>query len=165
LGVKVKKIPLLDQPGYGDTYGFHRIYSNGYFHYRTFSKTPKLKFILAFKKDDLIGTGEFFKKTIFNFINTFKNWEEVEESILKATSFLVTKADVNSKIENLKEIVLSLRNTVANLSPKQIERYQKIIDAVIQSDRLFFIEKPKNAYDPKFDDKILQQVYDRSEFW
>lgn len=78
---------------------------------------------------------------------------------------LVTKADLNSKIENLKEIVLSLRNTIANLSQKQIERYQKIIDAVIQSDRLFFIEKPKNAYDNRFDDKILQQVYDRSEFW
>lgn len=89
----------------------------------------------------------------------------MEDSILKATSFLVTKADLNSKIENLKEIVLSLRNTIANLSQKQIERYQKIIDAVIQSDRLFFIEKPKNAYDNRFDDKILQQVYDRSEFW
>ena len=48
---------ILDQPGYGDTYGFHRIFSNGYFHYRTFSKTPKLKFILAFKKVDLEGTA------------------------------------------------------------------------------------------------------------
>lgn len=47
------KVNVLDQPGYGDSYGFHRILSNGYFHYRTFSKTPKLKFILAFKKSDL----------------------------------------------------------------------------------------------------------------
>lgn len=54
---KFKKVKLLDQPGYGDSYGFHRIFSNGYFHYRTFSKTPKLKFILAFSKDDLNGTA------------------------------------------------------------------------------------------------------------
>lgn len=52
-----KAVTILDQPGYGDTYGFHRIFSNGYFHYRTFSKTPKLKFILAFKKVDLEGTA------------------------------------------------------------------------------------------------------------
>jgi hypothetical protein len=52
-GLEIKTITLLDQPGYGDGYGFHRIFSNGYFHYRTFSKTPRLKFILAFKKVDL----------------------------------------------------------------------------------------------------------------
>lgn len=33
------------------------------------------------------------------------------------------------------------------------------------SDRLFFIEKPKNVYDTKIDDKIIQNIYDRSEFW
>ena len=48
---------LLDQPGYGDSYGFHRIFSNGYFHYRTFSKTPLLKFILVVNKSDLLGTA------------------------------------------------------------------------------------------------------------
>lgn len=52
-----KKIWVLDQPGYGDTYGFHRIFSNGYFHYRTFSKTPKLKFVLAVSRHDLTGTA------------------------------------------------------------------------------------------------------------
>lgn len=66
-----KTVTVLDQPGYGDSYGFHRIFSNGYFHYRTFSKTPKLKFILAFKKVDLEGTGEKFKATVEYFINTF----------------------------------------------------------------------------------------------
>ena len=52
-----KKVSLLDQPGYGDSYGFHRIFSNGYFHYRTFSKTPLLKFILVVNKSDLLGTA------------------------------------------------------------------------------------------------------------
>ena len=55
--IKFKKVAVLDQPGYGDTYGFHRIFSNGYFHYRTFSKTPKLKFVLAVSKTDLTGTA------------------------------------------------------------------------------------------------------------
>jgi hypothetical protein len=69
------RLSVLDQPGYGDSYGFHRILSNGYFHYRTFSKTPKLKFILAFRKSDLEGVAEYFKRTIQNFIKTFANYD------------------------------------------------------------------------------------------
>lgn len=56
-GNNLKNIIVLDQPGYGDTYGFHRIFSNGYFHYRTFSKTPNLKFVLAIWMNDLRGTA------------------------------------------------------------------------------------------------------------
>lgn len=56
-GTANKPIVVLDQPGYADTFGFHRIFSNGYFHYRTFSKTPKLKFILAVSRQDLSGTA------------------------------------------------------------------------------------------------------------
>ena len=93
-----KKIKVLDQPGYGDTYGFHRIFSNGYFHYRTFSKTPQLKFVLAISKMDLTGTAEKFKKTILNFTNTFKTWDNIKEDILKATSFLITKAEPGTKL-------------------------------------------------------------------
>jgi hypothetical protein len=73
-----KTVTILDQPGYGDSYGFHRIFSNGYFHYRTFSKTPKLKFILAIKKDGLDGTGQLFKNTLFNFISTFTNYAKIK---------------------------------------------------------------------------------------
>lgn len=68
---KIVKIALLDQPGYGDTYGFHRILSNGYFHYRSFSKTPKLKFILAFNKNEMKGTAKYFRETVLKFINSF----------------------------------------------------------------------------------------------
>lgn len=88
----------MDQPGYGDTYGFHRIYSNGYFHYRTFSKTPKLKFILAFKKVDLEGTGGNFKNTIELFISTFASYEKIKNKIMNATSFLITQADPKSNL-------------------------------------------------------------------
>lgn len=100
----------MDQPGYGDTYGFHRIFSNGYFHYRTFSKTPKLKFILAFKKVDLEGTAEKFKNTIKYFIETFTNYDAIQHKILAATSFLITQADPNSTIEDLTRMVVKLRD-------------------------------------------------------
>ena len=92
------KVHVLDQPGYGDSYGFHRIFSNGYFHYRTFSKTPRLKFVLAFKRSDLEGPAEKFKKTILNFINMFVTYDYIKPKILAATVFLVTKADPKSKI-------------------------------------------------------------------
>jgi hypothetical protein len=92
----------LDQPGYGDTYGFHRIFANGYFHYRTFSKTPKLKFILAIEMNDVQGSAEKLKKTIFNFTNSFNDWDTVKSKILKATSFFITKATVNCNADNLK---------------------------------------------------------------
>lgn len=100
----------MDQPGYGDTYGFHRIFSNGYFHYRTFSKTPKLKFILAFKKVDLEGTAEKFKNTIKYFIETFTRYHTIQHKILAATSFLITQADPNSTIDDLIEKVVRLRD-------------------------------------------------------
>ena len=87
----MKNIYVLDQPGYGDTYGFHRIFSNGYFHYRTFSKTPNLKFVLTIWSNDLRGTAEKFKLTIRNFMNTFNNWEQVKKDVLKATAILITR--------------------------------------------------------------------------
>nr|BAJ99091.1 predicted protein [Hordeum vulgare subsp. vulgare] len=95
---KLVSVTLLDQPGHGDSYGFHRIFSSGYFHYRTFSKTPRLKFILAFKKDDLRGTAEKFKGTISNFINTFSNYKTVKGKILNASVFLVTNVPPKSSI-------------------------------------------------------------------
>ena len=72
------KIVLLDQPGYGDSYGFHRILSNGYFHYRSLSKTPKLKFILAFNRNEMKGTATVFTRTIFNFINSFTDYDSIK---------------------------------------------------------------------------------------
>lgn len=100
----------MDQPGYGDTYGFHRIFSNGYFHYRTFSKTPKLKFILAFKKVDLEGTAEKFKNTIKYFLETFTKYDVIQDKILAATSFLITQADPNSTIADLTGMIVRLRD-------------------------------------------------------
>ena len=48
LGKTSVELTLIDTPGYGDTEGFYRIFANGYFHYRVFSRTPKMKFIIAF---------------------------------------------------------------------------------------------------------------------
>ena len=90
---KVKNTVVLDQPGYGDTYGFHRIFSNGYFHYRSFSKAGKIKFVLVFNHKDLLDDPTKFKSTISNFFKCFKKYENIKDSIEAATSFLVTKVD------------------------------------------------------------------------
>jgi hypothetical protein len=120
-----KKLWILDQPGYGDTYGFHRIFSNGYFHYRTFSKTPKLKFILAIWMNDIRGAAEKFKKTIFNFVNSFNNWEDIKTKIFKATSFLITKADGQITTDGLIDILRTLRdNAVGGMGTTQKQKYQ-----------------------------------------
>jgi hypothetical protein len=141
-----KKVFLLDQPGYGDSYGFHRIFSNGYFHYRTFSKTPKLKFILAFNKNDLQGTAEKFKKTIFNFINTFARYEEIKKQILGATSFLITKAEPKSKIEDIKKMLITLKTgAISNMGKVKIALFQEIIQHMVDNDKIFVIEKPEQV--------------------
>lgn len=50
---KIIDVVVVDLPGYGDTYGFHRIFSNGYFHYRSFSKAAKIKFVITFTFNDM----------------------------------------------------------------------------------------------------------------
>jgi hypothetical protein len=55
-------------------------------------------FILAVSRHDLTGTAEKFKKTISYFINTFNDWEKVKVKIIKATSLLITKADLKTKL-------------------------------------------------------------------
>lgn len=42
-----KNLKLLDAPGYGDSEGCQRIISNGYFHYKLFSKIQKMKFLIT----------------------------------------------------------------------------------------------------------------------
>ena len=160
-----KKIWLLDQPGYGDTYGFHRIFSNGYFHYRTFSKTPKLKFILAVSRHDLTGTAEKFKKTIAYFINTFNDWEKIKKDIIKATSLLITKADVKTNFENLKGIIKILRNSVTNMGTSERSQYQELIDDFLENNKIYFIEKPKDAHTRPMDCNVLHQIYANCSFW
>jgi len=69
---------IFDQPGYGDSAGFHRILANGYFHYKSFLKTPKMKFLITIRRADLDGVAEQFKRTIFLFMNSFTNYELIK---------------------------------------------------------------------------------------
>lgn len=45
------------------------------------------------------------------------------------------------------------------MGAKQTQRYQGMIDTVLAAERLFFIEKPKDQFSSKVEDKILQQIY------
>ena len=66
-----------------------------------------------------MGIAEKFKKTISSFINSFRSWEKVRSQVLKATSILITKADPNTKIENIREIIVNLRDSVKGMGMKQ----------------------------------------------
>jgi hypothetical protein len=52
--------------------------ANGYFHYRSFLNTPKLKFVVAIKRSDLDGVAEQFKEVIFLFMSSFANYEKIK---------------------------------------------------------------------------------------
>lgn len=161
----VKTVKLLDQPGYGDTYGFYRIFSNGYFHYRTFSKTPKLKFILAIKKNDLSGTGDIFKRTISNFLSSFARYGKISKHILNATAFLITMADPRPKLEEIMEKIQQLRASVHNMTEKEAAQYQEIIDHMLANKKVFFIEKPEQANNQTRESDLLRQIYEKTTFW
>jgi hypothetical protein len=52
-----KPIVLIDTPGYGDTYGVYRILSNGFYHYRLYSKVQNMKFLITFDTINLKNTA------------------------------------------------------------------------------------------------------------
>lgn len=163
---KSKPIILLDQPGYGDTYGFHRIFSNGYFHYRTFSKTPKLKFILAFKKVDLEGTAEKFKNTIKYFIETFTKYDNIKNKILDATSFLITQADPKSTIVDLTNMIVKLRDQALASESNDVRRQlEEMINEVIVKKKIFMIKRPEQSGNKAPESGILKQIYEKTNFW
>lgn len=156
---------ILDQPGYGDSYGFHRIFSNGYFHYRTLSKTPKLKFLVVLERKDLSGVAEKLKKVIFLFINSFTPYESLKGEILKATCFLVSKAEVGTKLEDIVTILKTLRDTMAGMTAKNRLYFQEFINNMIENNKVFIIEKPKAAGNETQSNNILQTICDKTEFW
>ena len=69
--MNVENITLFDCPGYSDSFGFYRIMSNGYFHYRLFSKVQNIQFVVTFSFDDMKETAENLTKTFINFIEGF----------------------------------------------------------------------------------------------
>lgn len=63
-----KKCVIIDCPGYEDTYGCHRMISNGYFRYRVFSKVENAKFVLVVQYTDLQNDIAGLKNTIMSFM-------------------------------------------------------------------------------------------------
>jgi len=69
------------------------IVTNGYFHYRIFSKVKNLKFVLTFDGDQF-RSGMAFEKaanTILEFFNSFKDIVKIKTEIFAATTFFFTK--------------------------------------------------------------------------
>lgn len=88
-----KPIVLIDTPGYGDTYGVYRILSNGFYHYRLYSKVQNMKFLITFDTINLKNTAQSIIKTIQHFTNSFKYYKNKEQrdEIWSAAAFLITK--------------------------------------------------------------------------
>lgn len=85
------KIYVIDTPGYADTKGVLTILSNGYYHYRLYSKVKNMKFILCFDMNQLKNTAAFFISTIVEFTSSFKNYLDNKAQIWKCCAFLFTK--------------------------------------------------------------------------
>jgi hypothetical protein len=64
----------VDTPGYGDTVGILKILSNGYFHYRLYSKVKNMKFILCFDQSHLKSSPKDVIGTIIEFTSSFKDY-------------------------------------------------------------------------------------------
>ncbi len=66
-----------------------------------------------------------FKMTIKNFISTFKNYAEIKDQILEATSFLITKVDKgNCNEEFLRKKLEMIREAVTEMGKTQKKHYQ-----------------------------------------
>jgi GTPase SAR1 family protein len=90
---KEVKLHILDCPGYSDSKGCHMVIANGYFHYRIFSKVLNLKFVITFDYKHVSGIFEKPKNTLIEFMMSFKNFKEIREQVINATSFVFTKLD------------------------------------------------------------------------
>ena len=104
----------MDTPGYGDTYGVLKIFSNAYYHYRLYSKVQNMKFILAFEKSHFSNTAEKFLDTIIQFTSYFKDYSKVKGKIWSSSCFLITKTDdeADESIKNIKSRLLFLVDTL-----------------------------------------------------
>jgi hypothetical protein len=82
---------LLDCPGYLDTFGFHRIISNRFFHYQVFSKVQNVKFLIVFTFEDMRKSADNVKNTFKEFLGGFSNLNSIKKQIFDATSVMVTQ--------------------------------------------------------------------------
>jgi len=86
-----------------------KLISNGYYHYRVYSKTKNIKFIICFEKSHLTGTLEHFITNIKNFSESFKDYPSQQEKIWQSCAFIVTKCSnamtEQASVENIIEIL------------------------------------------------------------
>lgn len=108
---------MFDCPGYSDSKGSLMIVTNGYFHYRIFSKVKNLKFVLTFDGDQF-KTGMTFQKassTILEFFNSFKDIAKIKDQIFAATAFFFTKVqnqDIVALLTSMKTAKFKSKGTL-----------------------------------------------------
>ena len=84
---------------------------------------------------------------------------------MKAISLIVTKAEPGTKSDNIRGIISNLRDSVAGMGPRKKDKFQSVLDELLASGRIYFIERPRTRNQNTLDSPILQQIYDSSSFW
>jgi hypothetical protein len=163
-------IHILDCPGYSDSKGCHMVIANGYFHYRIFSKVKNLKFLITFDYSHMSGVYDKPTNTLVEFLLSFKNFGQIKDAVINATSFVFTKLDrqgYNDAVVagNIEAKLIALRNC-GNLTRTDYWRdLQELIDVIIASKRYYFFEKGKDNTPAPQENKLLQEIHEKTSFW
>ena len=162
-GLKKPKTVLFDCPGYGDTFGCYRVLSNGYFHYRVFSKVKNVKFIFTFPFGDLDGTASMVASAFKDFISGFDSFDKIKEEIIAATSFMVTKVPRNYDLAAVRRTVSSieLRTTNRRLN----NNYLEFRDQMIRNNKIFILHQAEVGRLCNDKNSVLAEIDKSCEFW
>jgi hypothetical protein len=138
---------VIDTPGYGDTYGVLRIFANGFYHYRLYSKVKNIKFILCFDYSNIQGTGQPFIQTIREFTASFKDYLDNPEEIWKSCCFLFTKTPDSENIkDDIKKKLTSIVSTVkSQMNERELDVFKKFVSYIVEEDRIFNVKRYKNG--------------------
>lgn len=138
---------VIDTPGYGDTYGVLRIFANGFYHYRLYSKVKNIKFILCFDYSNIQGTGQPFIETIREFTASFKDYLDNPEEIWKSCCFLFTKTPDSENIkDDIKKKLTSIVSTViSQMNQRELDVFKKFVSYIVEQDRIFNVKRYKNG--------------------
>lgn len=155
---------MLDCPGYGDSKGSFTIITNGYYHYRVFSKVQNLKFVLTFDGNEF-KSGETLQtaySTIKEFFDSFRDLKKIKNEIFRATVFFFTKVDkqdIKLELENFKQA--GVIRKIPAYHPLIVE----LIDLVIREERFFTFLKPNRENQKPENSVSLKDIHEKTQFW
>ena len=156
---------LFDCPGYSDSYGCARVISNGYFHYRVFSKVQNIKFILTFSYHDMIDQAKNLMKTFTEFISGFSEsgFDGISKDIFAATSVMITKVPRNFDRDSIERAFSMINITRGS---RRIRGYFEALKTeVTNKKRIFFMHMAEVGKLCNYNNKDIVDIDRRSKYW